>query len=301
MKTPLPQLILLMLAPSITLSCTQTIISHESGIIQSDKLTEISGLAASYNFPGQWWIHNDGGQNAEIYLVSETGKILNIVEIAAATNHDWEDMARFQYQQRSWLVIGDVGDNNEKRPSIQLYLMPEPDNAVNRVTNAQTIQLTYPDGPRDCESIAVDPVGEFIYLLSKRDHPARLYRIPLQQAFNTVAATLEFVGEVVSIPAHTKADIKADPERGKWSDQATAMDISADGSLITLQTYKMAMLFNRNTGESVLDTLNGKARTVNTHPLVQEEAIAFSLDGKHMLITTEQQPAPILRVDLGEL
>ncbi len=298
MKTTQLRFIFLLLASSMTASCSHSLLSQEVGIIKAENLTEISGLAASYNFPGQWWMHNDGGQNAEIFLLSEKGTLLNSVALPGAINRDWEDMARFQYQQQSWLVIGDVGDNDAQWPTVQLYLLPEPSTNALQARVAHKIQLTYPDGPRDCESIAVDPLGEFIYLLSKRDHPARLYRIPLQQVFGNATATLEFVGEVDAIPAHTKADIKADPKTGRWSDQATAMDIASDGLLISLQTYKMALLFKRNRGESVLDALNGKATTVSTNPLVQEEAIGISLDGKHVLVTTEKLPAQIIRIDL---
>lgn len=221
------------------------------------------------------------------------------VELIGIDNLDWEDMAAFQYLQEDWLIIGDIGDNLSKRPSIQLHFLPEPGTSLTSTVVQHSLHLTYPDGPRDTESLAVDPVDNTIYLLSKRDHPARLYRISVAQAFSRQSAELEFVGEVDSIPAHSEADIIADPDHGRWSDQATALDISSDGSLIALQTYKMTMLFKRAKGMSVLDALNGKAIIYNTDPLAQEEAIAFSQDGKYLLIATEKLPAPLLRLDIN--
>ena len=275
-----------------------TMESRQTGIIQDENLSEISGLAASAIYPGNWWLHNDSRHGSRIYLVSETGNTLKNIELPGIENHDWEDIARFSHVQKSWLVIGEIGDNFGKRPSISLHFLPEPTGSTVTARIKHSIQLSYPDGPRDCESLAVDPRDGFIYLISKRDHPARLYRIAIEQAFTSEVDELEFVGEVNSIPAHSKADIAADPERGQWSDQATAMDISADGSLIALQTYKMAMVFKRKSEQTVLDALNGKATTLDTQSLTQEEAIAFSLDGKYLLITTEKLPAPLLRVDL---
>ncbi|MBE9549793.1 MAG: hypothetical protein IMF09_10340 [Proteobacteria bacterium] len=297
MKNSQFKLLLVVLSTLIT-ACTTNLESRQTGVIYAEELSEISGLAASANFPGDWWLHNDGQHGSRIYLISEHGNTLKSVELLGVENHDWEDISRFGRQQQSWLVIGEIGDNFGKRPTIALHFLPEPGESAKTASVQHSLQLSYPDGPRDCESMAVDPVGGYIYLLSKRDHPARLYRISLKQAFDNETAELEFVGEVHAIPEHTDADILADPERGQWSDQATAMDISADGSLIALQTYKMAMLFKREPGESVLDALNSEALTLDTSPLTQEEALGFSLDGSYFLITTEKLPAPLLRVEL---
>ncbi|MCF6226055.1 MAG: hypothetical protein L3J22_07120 [Xanthomonadales bacterium] len=279
--------------------CAGSLEGRQTGIIQAESLAEISGLAASSHSPGNWWVHNDGKHGSRVFLISENGSLHRRVELTGGYNNDWEDMAAFQYQQQTWLLIGDIGDNFSKRESIQLHFLPEPETTHSSSAIKHSLHLTYPDGPRDSESVAVDPVDKSIYLLSKRDHPARLYRISIAQAFARQSAELEFVGEVDSIPDHTQADIIADPDHGRWSDQATAMDISADGSLIALQTYKMTMLFKRAAGMSVLDALNGKAITYNTDPLTQEEAIAFSRDGKYLLIATENLPAPLLRLDIN--
>jgi len=297
MKNSRFKLLLVVLSIFIT-ACTTTLESRQSGVIHAENLSEISGLTASANFPDRWWLHNDGQHSSRIYLISENGDTLKSIDLLGVENHDWEDISRFRRQHQSWLVIGEIGDNFGKRPTIALHFLPEPGEGADTVSVEHSLELSYPDGPRDCESMAVDPAEGFVYLLSKRDHPARLYRVSLEQAFTSKTAILEFVGEVHAIPAHTEADILADPERGQWSDQATAMDISADGSLIALQTYKMVMLFQRKPGEAVLDALNSEAVTLNTSPLTQEEALGFSLDGKHLLITTEKLPAPLLRVDL---
>ncbi|MCF6263425.1 MAG: hypothetical protein L3J24_07565 [Xanthomonadales bacterium] len=291
--------LLILLSLSFIGGCTSSLEGRQSGVIRAEALAEISGLAASNYAPGNWWVHNDGHHGSRVFLISEDGSVDRRVELSGVDNNDWEDMAAFQYQQQAWLLIGDIGDNFSKRQSIQLHFLPEPETTLSSAAIKHSLQLTYPDGPRDSESVAVDPVDNTIYLLSKRDHPARLYRISVAQAFARQSAELEFVGEVDSIPAHSEADIIADPEHGQWSDQATAMDISADGSLIALQTYKMTMLFKRAAGMSVLDALNGKAMTYNTDPLAQEEAIAFSRDGKYLLIATEKLPAPLLRLEIN--
>ncbi len=269
-----------------------------TGSLQSAGLTESSGIAASANFPGHWWSHNDGKHKTELFLFAEDGKEYGNIQLKGTINRDWEDMSRFDWKDRSYLILGDIGDNMGSRSAITLYLLREPNKRYGDVAIQYSIKLTYPDGPRDSEAIAVDSKEGFIYILSKRDHPARLYRLPLKTAFSAYEATLQFVGEVDSIPAHTKEDIARDPDHGRWSDQATAMDISTDGTMIALQTYKMALVFSRKSEQSWLEALNGTPKMILTHPLDQEEAIAFSLDDSHLLITTEKLPAPILRIDL---
>ncbi len=272
--------------------------SIQTGTIKLPELTESSGLAASASFPGLWWSHNDGKHKTELFLISEDGKEQGHIELRGALNRDWEDISRFDWQGKSFLLLGDIGDNLGNRSSITLYVFTEPQKQRGSVIVEFSLKLTYPDGPRDSEAIAVDTHEGFIYLLSKRDHPARLYRLPLKTVFSANEAVLDFVGEVDSIPPHTDADIALDPERGRWSDQATAMDISADGSMIALQTYKMALIYTRQPKQTWLDALNGKPKMVNTHPLTQEEAIGFSLDDNYLLLTTEVLPAPILKISL---
>ncbi len=270
----------------------------QTGTIQLADLTESSGLAASANFPGHWWSHNDGKHKTELFLFAEDGKKYGQIQLKGSINRDWEDMSRFDWNNRSYLLLGDIGDNMSSRTAITLYLLREPIKRYGEVAIQFSIKLTYPDGARDSEAIAVDAKEGFIYILSKRDHPARLYRLPLKTAFSANEAVLEFIGVVSSIPPHTAEDIARDPGHGRWSDQATAMDISTDGTMIALQTYKMALIFTRKPGQSWLETLNGTPKMVSTDPLDQEEAIAFSLDDSHLLVTTEKLPAPILRINL---
>ncbi len=85
-----------------------------------------------------------------------------------------------------------------------------------------SIAFTYEDGPRDCESVAVDIVNEKILLLSKRDQPPVLYEIPLNKQKNIVAKRL---GEIKTLPQPTQNDIRL-IKYLNYTTQPTAMDIS---------------------------------------------------------------------------
>jgi hypothetical protein len=63
-----------------------------------------------------------------------------------------------------YLYIGDIGDNQAKCADITVYRVAEPKVGAAAAFGtmstgaAQAIGLTYPDGPRDAETLLVDPL-----------------------------------------------------------------------------------------------------------------------------------------------
>ena len=104
---------------------------------------------------------------------------LGLVHITAATNRDWEDIASFTHDGIAYLAVGDIGDNNGKHKKVTVYIVQEPDSGDAEIDIAWRIDYTYPDGPLDAESLAVDAAGRHVYVLSKRTVPAVLYQLPL--------------------------------------------------------------------------------------------------------------------------
>ena len=63
------------------------------------------------------------------FLVELHGTTLGIVNVKGVTATDWEDMCAFELDGESWLLIGDIGDNQRvrgtKSPSCQLLLLSD--------------------------------------------------------------------------------------------------------------------------------------------------------------------------------
>ena len=57
------------------------------------------------------WTHNDSGDRPRLYALDLTGKHLGTCDVEGAGAVDWEDMASFQRDGTSYLLIADVGDN----------------------------------------------------------------------------------------------------------------------------------------------------------------------------------------------
>ena len=277
---------------------------QRTGWLAADELLEVSGMAASQSRQGDFFVHNDEGEPV-LYAIDETGADHGSILIVPAKNKDWEDITSIPVADGRWLVVGDIGDNKAKRKSIKLYFVEEPetgkhDRYSGRLDLKHSVTLRYPDGPRDCESMAYDPVGNQILLLSKRDKPARLYAIDLETALTEGNAELKFLGPITRLRPPTSRDRFRWGGKTDFISQPTGFDISPDGTQAVVITYRSLYRFRRGPGEDWLTVLQRKPDEVVGPPSIQNEAISFSADGKAIYVTTEKRPAGIFRVEFTD-
>ena len=270
-----------------------------SGTLKNSRIIEASGLVAGAD--GVYFVHNDGKR--DVFVIDSTGKDLGAFKLDESKNRDWEDITRVPDGDRHLIVIADVGDNQHKRKDVELYFFeePSPDEFSTDQEAIHRLKIRYAEGPRDVESVAYDPSSESILLLSKRDLPPRLYAVPLERALNEKEVEAEFLAEVPRFRPPTKQDILTHPKRGLWVSQPTGMDISPDGRLAAVITYRSLYLFQREDGETWAEAFQRQPREFVGPPGTHDEAVAFSPDGKTIYVTTERRPAPIYRLDLQEM
>lgn len=259
-------------------------------------LPEASGMAVSPSDPSFLWLINDSGCPATIHLADRSGRARGVVRLAGARNIDWEDLAAFRWKGRSWLLVADVGDNEAVRKGGgSLYFVPEPEMPRNgdlldvAPETIGRVEFRYPDGPRDCEAVAVDVPGGSIFLLSKRDKKPRLYRLPLERPGGGGMETAEFLGETLVPPVPEGMPFHP------YGKQPTAMDFSRDGRTAAVLTYQGVFVIRRGEKESWSEAFARPWETVGSHRLTQAEAIAFEPDGKAILVTSEGVGAPLLK------
>ena len=280
------------------------VIIEKTGWLDANTLDEASGLQASFTYPGDFYTHNDSGKSS-IFVIDATGNDLGKFDIEPAKNKDWEDITTVPVGNGHWIVAGDIGDNLAQRKYITLYFSEEPTpDAKGRYSGKQLLQhrldLTYPDGPRDCESMSYDPVGNQILLLSKRDKPARLYTVDLETALSESEAELKFLGTIWPFRPPTVADRAKWGGRTDWISQPTGFDISGDGSEAAIISYRSLYHFRRGTDEDWISALQRRPTEVVGPPAPQNEAVAYSLDGEYIYVTTEKLPAPVFRFQFTE-
>lgn len=275
-----------------------------AGQLEAPPRKEASGLAFSRRSPGLLWTHDDSGGQPALYALTPGGKLVGSVRLGGLRNEDWEDLAAFELDGKAWLLIADTGDNNARRPVVALHLIEEParerlsvDQPVT-LAPAWTLRLRYDDGPRDCESVAVDIAERAIYLLSKRDDTPRLYRVdlPAGRAPGAVVVARR-VGLVPHIPEPSAAEMLLKRGHlGRRRSEVTSMDFSGDGTLAAVLAYGGGMVFERKTGESWADALAREPAPLTLSGLLQGEAICFTPDAKSLYIASEG-PQPLLRYD----
>lgn len=263
-------------------------------------LPEASGLAVSGLDSQRLWLINDSGGRSELVALELDDNRFQRVNVLDTPNRDWEDLEAFDYNGTPWIVVADVGDNAARRENVSLYFFPEPRLEDTEVKVRATIELSYPGGPRDVESVAVDPQSNTLYLLSKRETFPKLFALTLPALDKAEAYQLQatLVGELRSIPAPTDEELQRFSRYGKFRSQPTGMAHVPDGSGIALLTYGKTYFAALNDERDWLAALNESLCPVPRPELKQAESIAADTQGR-FYVTSEGRGAPVLRVSVG--
>ncbi len=263
------------------------------GRIQSNEITESSGLVASRCNKNVFWTHNDSGNGNYIYAISKTGSKMGTFQVTGAKNRDWEDIATIKNKQgECFLYIGDIGNNSRKRGELTIYKLKEPTVTLKskssgkrnpvRTEKAEVIKFSYPQLRRDAETLMIHPETEDIYILSKRFTGASgVYKLTDYKVGQT--NFLKRVGKV-SVPALPNGLL-------------TGGEISPDGSRVILCDYFNAYEIVLPKDEKDFDSIwKDEASIIELGKREQGEAIAYSTDGKAIYATSEKRNSPFIEV-----
>ncbi len=272
-----------------------------AGQLENEEIVEASGLASSQRNPEILWSLNDGGSKPRLYAFDLTGAHRGRIKLRDARNRDWEDIASFMLDGKPYLLVADVGDNDRRRKKVSFYVIAEPDlDADNKIElkSAWRVDFRYPEGPRDAEAVAVDATNERVIVLTKRDLPPVLYELPLRpKGDTTVTATR--LGTIESLPRPSRPDVDQAVFTRDWHWQPTGMDLSPDGSLAAILTYRAVYVFRLDPGMNLYDSLSGQAYSLGLGNFRDAESVAFSADSKSIFVTVERRHAPLLRIDVN--
>lgn len=154
-----------------------------------NSINESSGIDTDSQ--GRIWTHNDGGNPNKIYQISNTGQLLRTLTVLNATNVDWEDLT---IDNNDILYLGDIGNNNNDRENLCIYIIDLkliPDNAM--TCNAQILFFRYadqnafppPNNQKHFDAEAIAWYNDSLFLFTKnRTSPnngfTRCYKLPAQ-------------------------------------------------------------------------------------------------------------------------
>jgi len=253
--------------------------------LASRALDETSGMAASRRNPGLFWAHNDSGDEARLYLFDRKGRDLGSCLLRGIQAFDWEDIASFSWQGKSYLLVADTGNDGMNAAVHMLHWLEEPPADpqqgvfVKDVPVLATIHFSFEDDFRDCEALAVDPTDRSILLVSKdRGLGGHVYLLPWP---STIDARKAYSARLI-------ATLRLPP--------ATGLDIAPDGRRAVLVTYGNAYEFRRGAGENWAATFAQPPREIPLPERKQGESICYGPDGKTLYLTSEQLPTPLWEV-----
>jgi hypothetical protein len=244
-------------------------------------LVEISGVAASRVNPGLLYIHNDSGNPSQVYITDAAGADKGTLNLTGESNRDWEDIAvgPGPIAGKNYVYVADIGDNDAKYKTILIYRFPEPDLTGKTlpvtldINEVDKIELRYPDGSRNAETLMIDPQTKDLYIVSKENNVSKIY--------------------TARYPQNTTAVTTLTPLIKLLFNKATGGDIAADGTEILLRNKEAIWYWKLSPGTSIsagLLTRPQYAPYFNNEP--QGEGIGFAADGSGYYTDTEVRDYP---------
>jgi hypothetical protein len=244
-------------------------------VFATRRLGESSGVAVSRAHAGILWTHNDSGDGPFVYATNLEGADLGRFRVAGARAVDWEDIALGPCLGASaaCLYIADTGDNEERRATVALYIVPEPDPSAeprrSATAPARRVVLAFRGGPRDAEALAVTPDGTVLLISKGRTGRIEVFRLdPEQMARDTLE-----VAPWIELPI--------DPRRALGR-LVTGAAASPDGRTLVVRTYTELFFFALGEPDGV--ALLSTCWLGLVEP--QGEAVDF-LDDRTLVLTSE--------------
>ena len=261
-----------------------------AGRTPASSITEASGIVGGRRNPGTLWLHNDSGAGPRIYALSTSGTLQASYDLAGAGAQDWEDIAMGPgpIADRSYLYIGDIGDNALERPQVHIYRVEEPDVSAgspsmpSMLTGVERFTLVYPDRAHNAETLLVDPLSGDVYIVVKSNDGVS----PVFRAAAPLSTAAPITLSSVAVLRFGTAPLVG----GRTT---TAGDISSRGDEIAIRTYDAAYLWHRPPGMTVADALAGTPCALPLRLELQGEALGFSSDGSAYFTVSEGNNQPI--------
>ncbi|WP_133583472.1 hypothetical protein [Sphingobacterium yanglingense] len=246
------------------------------GKLKSPKLTEVSGIVSSYANNSLFWVHNDSGDKANIYLIDSLADLKATVHLEGINVVDAEDIASLMIDGVPHLLLADMGNNLRNRDTLSLFLFKEPVldklNASYTVARKDILEIRYryQDKRRDAEALFVDPLDNMVYIISKRDFRSTLFRLSIS---DRARSTVQELFPLMQLPLTF----------------VTAADIRQDGRYIAVKNLTSIFIWKRDENQDIISALKRPYVQVPYEIEPQGEAICFDRN-KRRFYTISERP-----------
>lgn len=231
--------------------------------IKTKSLPEISGVAASQTMNGYLWVNQDSDNEIDLALIDTQGGVIKTFELKKRIlNRDWEDIAVGvgPVENKSYVYIGDIGDNNKSYATKYIHRFEEIDNANTEIGKIETIAFVYPNDEKyDAEGLILDPLTKDIYVFTKQISISKVFKLAYPQKTQGIN-TAEFIG---TVPVNF----------------ATGATISPDGREIIVRSYFDIQYWQRLNKEPLTDIFKKVSKSLPYLGEPQGEGVSFDKKG----------------------
>ena len=267
----------------------------QCGTQQKSVMKEISGLACSRTTPGYLWAHGDEntGSNRKIIAIQPDGTLAMTVNLTTpgTTRDDWEDIATGAYNNKNYVFVGAIGDNDlQFNDSYYIYYFEEPaiSSGTQNVT-VNTIRFGYPDNAaHNTETLMYDNVEQMFYIVDKvKSGICHLYKLPFSTTYGTGVQRLT---EVCALG------------NGSKFNYCTGGDITPDGQWMAIKSKPYVLLWERQGSESLSQTAQRNPVQVMAYQEEEQgESLAWFNDSIFYTTSDSKSNTPIYKyVRAGE-
>ena len=298
----------------------------ETGRVEEADIVEASGIVASRQHRGVFWVHNDSRRKApqrstgparrrdsrkkaariadpRVWALNAEGRVVARVDLRRAEIYDWEDIAigrrapekssksgssEADEVPRYDIYVADTGDNDRRRERVRLWVFEEPAELV----GGKTLHL-------DCRRI------EFTFEGGPRDceaivkHPERPEVWLLTKEFRSIGV---FRLEVSRAQSGKRL---ARRERSlAVGSMLTGADLTADGERLALRFYFGICELRAPRRATARENDDGRLAVFDARPTWLRapkeplgEAIAYTADGSALITISEGRRPALFRLE----
>jgi hypothetical protein len=272
--------------------------SERVAVLEDKRIKESSGLCRSGRDPNVFWTLNDSGGEPCVFAIDRAGATRAKVRVRDAANFDWEDLALGKDEKgEPALFVGDIGDNFQMRPTIQVYQISEPviveaGKPVDETQSAesQIWRVNYPDGKHNAESLLVHPLTNRLHILTKSDDgKSALYAFPEVLQKDKSMTLIKIVD--LQFPPLVRAG-----KRPSDNCMTTGAGFSSDGRRLVVATYSSLYEWALPEGMLLEKALQQSPTRIEPQLVSQVEGVCYDADNKTIWFTSERLPTPLMRV-----
>ena len=231
----------------------------DPAVVESSGLVALDDLVVTVN---------DSGDSGRVFAVGPEGRTVGVTTFSESPT-DVEALAPavpLGLSSPGEVWVGDIGDNAAARSSISVTRVPV--GRGDRSGSYPTFELVYADGPRDAETLLVDPTTGRLHVVSKGIFGGTLYAAP-QRLSADRPNVLRPVADALAV--------------------ATDGAFWPDGRHLVVRGYGRAVVYAWPSMTAVAD--------LDLPDQDQGEGIAVTADGR-VLVSTEGQFTDVLEVPL---